>query len=82
MIVPSSLVSPHKTSHQYCKWASSEEGWSGAESITAHPKYEKYRARLGAVRDLDGEPISTEETGPPFKGELRLNIDWLLGIYT
>lgn len=37
---------------------------------------------LGAIQELDGKPISTDETGPPFKGELRLNIDWVLGIYT
>lgn len=48
------------------------------------PKYEKYRERLrlGASQELHSEPISSDKAGPLFKGELILNIDVELGIYT
>lgn len=84
VIVQSSLVPLHKTSHQYCKWASSRAGWSGAGIATAQPKYEKYREKLwlGAIQELHSALISSDKTGPLFKGEVILNIDGALGIYT
>lgn len=37
---------------------------------------------LGAIQELHSEPISSDKTGPLFKGELILNIDSALGIFT
>lgn len=75
MIVQSSSVPPHKIGHQYCKWASSRERWSGTEIATAHPNMKYTQCGRELCRNYTADSCLLIKLGFSSKGELMLNID-------